>query len=732
VRVLSSILAVLACGVTTADAAPVRRDHLSVELVAARDAVAPGTRALVGLKLTHDPEWHTYWVNPGDSGLATKLHWTLPDGVAAGEILWPAPHRLPLGPLTNFGYAGEIVLPFELAVDASVAPGSALPLRVRASWLVCKEECIPGDATLELELPVREAPGEAIAAHAALFDAAIAAQPRVDPSWVATYALEVDDVVVTLAGPVALDAASLELFPVAQQVLANGRGDVVVTGAGRATIRTPRSDAFVAMPAVLELVVVQGDGGAREAVFVEARASGDVGAIGASAPPTVTPAASGPSGGVAGGITVGGAEAPIASSTAASNLAIAIAFAFLGGLLLNLMPCVFPVLALKAVSLATSAHDRARARREGLAYLAGVLATFLVLAAALIALRAGGAALGWGFQLQSPPVVATLAFVMVATGLSMSGVFAIGGTWAGAGDTLTRAGGARGAFFTGVLAVVVASPCTAPFMAPALGYAATASAPTALAVFAALALGLALPLALVSFVPALARVLPRPGAWMETLKQALAFPMYLAALWLFWVLGRQVGVDAMAQALAGAVALGFALWLAGREPASATGHVLRAVAVTASIAAAVFALATLDGSAPRNAAQASNGMHEPYSDARLAALRAEGRPVFVNMTAAWCITCLANERVALASHAVRNAFARHDVVWLEGDWTRFDASITAYLAAFGRNGVPLYVVYPRGEGEPRVLPQVLTPGLVAEALEHAARGAPANLARHPP
>ena len=693
------------CAAGAVCAAPVARDHIEVELVAERDAIVPGERLLVGLRLAHEPHWHTYWVNPGDSGLATRLKWTLPAGVTAGEIQWPAPKRLPIGPLTNFGYDGEIVLPVALAVAPDVPVGTTLPLSVKASWLICKEECIPGDAILTLDLPVQAESGAPIVAHAALFEAARMASPRTEAGWNATLRRDGDTMVVRLdAQGDALDPASLEIFPVAQQVLATSRGTVEVAD-GRATIATPISDSFATMPPALDLVVAQGESPTRDAVLVRANVVDAAASTTASGESPPTKLANG-------GIIPPAGDTP-------TSLFIALSLAFVGGVLLNLMPCVFPVLALKALGFAGSAHDRAAARREGVAYLAGVVASFVILALVLLALRAGGAALGWGFQLQSPWVVATLALVMVATGLSLSGVWAPGGAWTGAGQSLAAGGGARGAFFTGVLAVVVASPCTAPFMGPALGYAITQPAALALLVFATLGLGLAAPLVLLSFAPALARRLPRPGAWMETLKQVLAFPMYLAALWLFWVLGQQAGVDAMTLALFAALALGFVAWRLGRPALSRPARAMRALTVAAGLAACIAAVASIVPQPPGVASASGTGAHEPWTGARLAALRAEGHPVFVNMTAAWCITCLANERVALATDAVRDAFAQHEIVYLKGDWTQRDDAITAYLAQFGRNGVPLYVLYPRGGAEPRVLPQVLTPGLVIEALAEA-------------
>jgi thiol:disulfide interchange protein DsbD len=335
----------------------------------------------------------------------------------------------------------------------------------------------------------------------------------------------------------------------------------------------------------------------------------------------------------------------------------------------------------------------------------------------LLALRAAGEQLGWGFQLQVPWVVAALALLMLAMGLSLSGVFGIGGAWMGAGQSLATRPGARGSFFTGVLAVVVASPCTAPFMGPALGFAVTQDAPTAIGVFLALGAGLALPIVLLSLLPALARRLPRPGAWMETFKQAMAFPMYATAVWLLWVLGRQAGVDALALVLLGAVSLAFALWLLGR-----TGRGVRGLGIALGLAgalASVMALPRLGDAAPATAVDAAAAW-EPWSPERLAALRADGKPVLVNMTAAWCITCLANERVALSSADFRRALAERGITYLKGDWTNRDPRITDYLAAFGRNGVPIYVVYPAGGGEPEVLPQLLTPALVDAALTRAA------------
>ena len=402
-----------------------------------------------------------------------------------------------------------------------------------------------------------------------------------------------------------------------------------------------------------------------------------------------------------------------------SSLLVALALALTGGLILNLMPCVLPILSLKALSLAESGREGGDARRRALWYTAGVLVSFVAVGALAIALRAAGQALGWGFQLQQPWVVGLLAYVMFAVGLSLSGVFAIGHRLAGTGHGLASRRGPVGDFFTGVLAVVVASPCTAPFMGVALAYAFTAPTPLALLVFAVLGLGLALPFLLIGFVPALASRLPRPGAWMDTLKQVLAFPMYLTAVWLLWVLGKQRGIDAVGLALVGLVLLALGLWWFQRARFGVVPW-QRVLALALAVSALV-PLAMLHRLPAEIAAAPTTEGHAAYSAERLAALRAEGRIVFVDMTADWCVTCKANEKAVLNTPAFRELLATHDAVMLTGDWTNVDPAITAFLEAHGAVGVPLYVLYPRGGGAGEVLPTVLTQDGMRRAFERAAR-----------
>ncbi len=426
-------------------------------------------------------------------------------------------------------------------------------------------------------------------------------------------------------------------------------------------------------------------------------------------------------------VAVGGGETRASAGVGAETAAVpemglfgALLAALLGGLVLNLMPCVLPILSLKAMSLAQSGHSAGYARRNALWYTAGVLVSFAVLGLAILGLRAGGDALGWGFQLQQPAFVALLVYVMLALGLSMSGLFTVGSSLGGLGQNLTVDEGGKGAFFTGVLACIVASPCTAPFMGGALAYAIAQPAAIALAVFLTLGLGLALPFLLIGFVPALARRLPRPGAWMETLKQALAFPMYLTGVWLLWVLGNQVGIDGAGAVLAGCVALAMALWWWERQRDASFGkRMLFAGVLFALAASALYFVSGLN--APAASARAGASTPENYDPQRLAALQAEGRPVFVNMTADWCATCKVNERFVLSTDAFQALLKSTSTAYLKGDWTNEDPVVSDFLTRFKAVGVPLYVVFPANGGTPQVLPSLLTAGLVEEAINKAAR-----------
>ena len=657
-------------------AAPVQTPHVEAELIAEHTALTPGENWLA-LRLLPEKGWHTYWVNPGDSGLATTLKWTLPAGLSAGEIVWPHPHAEKLGELTNYGYSDETLH----LVPITVAPSAqgVQKLSVEAKWLVCADVCIPGSATLTLDLPVA-ASREANAAWAPTFARTRSQVPVRDAGIAASFSVDKVDVSLAITG--LGDAKEIELFPLANDLVAHNAPQRVAREGGTLRLSQTLSPYFVSAPAMLDAVLVA-DG---KAYALSAR-PGSVAPVSASAPAPIM------------------VETPPAADD--PGLLLVLGFALLGGLILNLMPCVFPVLSLKALSVMNAGTQAAaRQRAHGLAYTGGVVLSCVAVAADLLLLRAGGEAIGWGFQLQSPVFVALLAYVMFALGLSMSGVAEFGAGVMGAGQSLAQKEGLAGSFFTGVLATVVAAPCTAPFMGTALGYAVTQPAPLALLIFATLGLGLALPFLLLGFFPALARALPRPGAWMNTFKQAMAFPLYLTVVWLLWVLAHQSSADASALAGIGLVLLGITLWLWNREGSGA--RLVR----WASLALALGLLAhpILRSEVPRAAAE-----YEAWSAEKVAALRAEGKTVFVNFTADWCVTCKVNERVALSSERVQQIFQEKNIVWLTADWTREDAAITAELARFGRNGVPLYLVYPKG-GEAQVLPQLLTPDIVIDSL----------------
>ena len=674
-RILAALFLLLPLAAWAGESAPVRSPRATVTLVADQAAVAPGGTVMLGLRLRLAPGWHTYWKNAGDAGAPPEIALTLPEGATAGQIAWPAPERIEYGPLVNYGYHGEVVLPLPVSLPAGLAPGGTLLVEANATWLVCEQVCIPEEGVFRLDIPVEAAP-RADPATAPLFAAAEAARPRPSP-WQARAAFGPEGGALTLEGPglsrrtvreaVFVPAATGVLDHAAPQrlTLSDGRLDLTLTAAPG----TP--------PAALEGVVLVTDGGGQRVAYEVAAP------VGPGAPPAALP------------------------------FWQAALFAFLGGLILNLMPCVFPVLAMKAMALARlSGEARGKVRSHALSYTAGVLVSFAALGGLMLALRAGGAAAGWGFQFTAPGFVAGMAWLMLAVGLNLSGVFGFGGA-VGAGSGLAARGGHLGSFATGGLAVLVATPCTAPFMAAALGAALAMEPPAAMAVVLALGLGLAAPYGLLAVAPGLAGLMPRPGAWMERLRQLLAFPMYAAAVWLVWVLAQQAGPDAVLAVLAGGVMVAFGAWALGQAQRAGGSRIALAAAVLGL--AGALALLPRIAAAPAAAAAPGPGA-EAWSEARVAALRAEGRVVFVNATAAWCITCQVNERVALRGDAVRAAFAARNVAYLKADWTAGDPAIGALLRAHGRDGVPLYLVYPADGGAPEVLPQILTEGIVLRAI----------------
>ncbi len=710
------LLLALACVGVAASAAPVKTPRVEAELVAERTALVPGATTTVALRLAMAPGWHTYWQNPGDSGLPTTLTWKLPEGMTAGPIQWPAPRALPAGPLVNFGYEDQVLLLTDIEVPVSARVGEALTLKAKAEWLVCRETCIPEEADLELALPVSDRAdtypqwGKAIAATRG-------ALPRKLPGWVADARGEGQKVTVTLAGPAGAAApGTVHFFPFQE-----GR----IEPAGKQTFaRDPNGTFVLTLPVASQLVpgftdvagVVTADagfesgGGKVQSMVLSTPLVGTV-VAGPKPISTATPALD------------TSAAAPAPSSAASLSLAAAILFAFLGGLILNLMPCVFPVLSLKALSLAKPGHGpRPHLRREGLAFGAGVVGTFLLLAFLLLAFRAAGEQFGWGFQLQSPAMVTALAILFFVLALNLSGVFEFATLVPGSAGGWTAKNQYANAALSGVLAVVIASPCTAPFMGAALGFALAQPVALTLLVFAALGIGMALPFVLLAWFPGWRKALPKPGMWMERLKQFLAFPLYATVAWLVWVLGAQVDNDAVVRLLVTLVVLAFALW-AWRAFRGGAARGFSFAAAIGLLAAAYVAWPLFSGEAaadmmsPARAAKAGAVADpwQPFTPTRVAELTAARKPVFVDFTAAWCVTCQVNKRLVLNNAEVRKAFAERGVELVRADWTRRDPAITQALAALGRQGVPVYVLYRPGK-EPMLLPEVLAPGTVLDAL----------------
>ncbi len=680
----SRVLLVLAalCA-APASAAPVSTPHVEAELVAESTGWLGGATNWVALRLKAEPGWHTYWRNPGDSGLPTTLAWTLPADWSAGEIAWPYPSVHRLGELVNYGYDGQTLHLVPLALPAGIE--GDFTVKALAKWLVCADICIPGQAELSLALPAAEI-ATADPVWSPRFADARARLPQGEP-LAGTFQVADGEVRLQVSAAALAGAGKVEFFAHANNLVNHGAPQRVAIDGGVARVAQQQSAYFnVAPPSVDGVLVVHG---AETAAYTVVAAPGEVATVAAPVAP---------------------APADAAGEADGSSLWVTLGYALLGGLILNLMPCVFPVLALKAVSvLENRRDDPAAERRHALAYTGGVVLSCVAAAGAILLLREGGQQLGWGFQLQSPVFVALLAYVMLALGLSMSGLVQFGTRLMGMGQQLTEQGGYTGTFFTGVLAVVVASPCTAPYMGAALGFALTQPALIAVLVFATLGLGLALPFLLLGFFPRLGAWLPKPGAWMETFKQAMAFPLYLTVAGLLWVLGRQAGTDAVALVLCGLVLLAFALWLW-----SAPGRLRLVLAAAASLGAlALLAHPSIEVPAARAPAVFEG---EAWSAERVAELRAQGRIVFVNFTADWCITCKVNEKVVFGNNEVRRVLAERNIAWLTADWTTPDPAITAELARHGRSGVPLYLLYPP-QGEPEILPQVLTPAIFIEAVD---------------
>jgi thiol:disulfide interchange protein len=663
--------------------------HLHVQLVMPNPALVAGSPTDVGIYFKLEPGWHVYWKNAGDSGMPPKVRWSLPDGVTASDFQFPAPKRLPLGPLMDFGYEDEVLFPLTVSVDRSVKAGP-VALKAKVDWLVCREQCIPGKAVLETTATVSDhllkdapAPG----ADAAIYKRLLGRLPEPLPSG-DTVVFAPASTGFRLAVTTGRRETAAQFFPAEQNILNNPAPQTVTPTETGLILELQKDPNLTANPAQLAGVLELSGGRNYEIAALP-------GTVAAPKPPTT-----------------------------ALDAVKAAGLAFLGGIILNLMPCVFPVLFIKGLSLVqSSGEEKHKQRGHGLVYTLGIVVSFWVLVGALLILRAAGSTLGWGFQFQSPVFLALMASLLFFLGLSLAGQFEIGLTLTSAGGSLAQKQGFAGSFFTGVLAVIVATPCTAPFMGAAVGFALAQPAFVTFAIFTALALGLALPYLLLTLQPAWTRLLPRPGVWMEVLKQATAVPIFGTVIWLVWVLAGSRGAEAVAALLFAFLLLAIAGWIMGRWPAKRVPFFAAGLVILGAIAICVFGVTTvashsLAASAAEPAAAGAT-QWEPWSQAAVDKYRAAGRPVFVDFTASWCLSCQVNERVALRTPQVDAAFKKANVALLKADWTNRDDAIANALTSLGRSGVPAYAFYTSNTSEsvPNLLPEALTPGIVVDAID---------------
>jgi thiol:disulfide interchange protein len=671
----------------------VTTEHTAVTLRSDVTAVQPGVPFWIGLQFDLQPDWHVYWRNPGDSGLPVTLEWKLPKGFEAGDIRWPAPARIPVDTLINYGYHGSEMLLVKVTPPVELQPAASYILRLDANWLVCKDVCIPESGQLMLVLQTNLGEEMAVSPYAADIEQALSNLPEESKTQALFREVE-KNLEITLTLPEKWKDKIISkayFFPEEAGVIRHDAEQVFTASEGTLTLSIPRDTQ--ALPEQVKGVwdiEVKGEG---ELVY-------DVTHQPAPKPVTTAEAA-GPK-----------------EAVDTLSLLQALVFAFLGGVLLNAMPCVFPVLSLKAISISRKAQHAPRVvRKYGLMYALGVIMSFVALGLLMIGLQRGGEEIGWGFQLQSPVFVAALVYLFVLLSLALTGLFHLPVMFGSIGIDADGHDTSKGSFLTGILAVLVATPCSVPFMAPAVGYAFAQPPVVTLLIMAALGVGLAFPYLLLSFFPATRKWLPKPGPWMQRFKEFMTFPLLATAIWLLWVLAQQASADAVGMVLSVCLLLVFLIWL-GRGRRKFYRHILS----LAGGVLVVISLMSLQRMSPEPSPGSISQMEEAdvpvehYSAARLAELRKEGKAVFVNATAAWCITCKLNERVALRSEAVMQAMREQDVVYMKADWTNRDDAITELLESFNRRGVPLYVYYPP-RSEPVVLPQLLTPGLVVETLK---------------
>jgi thiol:disulfide interchange protein/DsbC/DsbD-like thiol-disulfide interchange protein len=689
--------------------------HVQVQLMVLPQGLNRGEAADAGLYFKIEPGWHVYWKNAGDAGLPPHVEWALPEGIAAGALQFPAPKRLPLGPLMDFGYENEVLFPLKLAVAEAAKPGPAV-IHANVNWLVCQSSCVPGKADLEISRDIDDHPVKSLplASDAAIFRRFIGELPKPLPTnYKAAFRPSSEGF--RLAVQTGERETEAAFFPADQGILGNAASQKL-TPTPTGLILNLKKDANLRdNPAELNGVIEL----SRDRVFEVAALQGDAAIAIANFPaaPAVsavhTPAATH----IVAADSSKSSPIPTPATLDWSQLIRTIGLAFLGGMILNLMPCVFPVLFLKGLALVNSGNEeQRRLRLHGFVYTAGILVSFWALVAVLLALREGGAKLGWGFQFQSPVFLALMAGLLFFLGLSLAGQFEIGLTLTSTGSSFAARQGFAGSFFTGVLAVVVATPCTAPLMGAAIGYALVQPAAVTFVVFTALALGLAAPYMAITLRPAWTRFLPRPGAWMDVLKQVISLPIFATVIWLAWVLAQAYGANVLAVLLASFLLLAVAGWFLGRWPAKRWSASVVALILLGVIGLSVVAPGKLIVASATPASSAPRDGWQPWSTETVSRYLAQGRPVFVDFTASWCLSCQVNERVALNQPEVQKAFGEANVALLRADWTQRREEITEALSALGRSGVPAYALYTPGNNRPQLLPEVLTPGIVTDAL----------------
>jgi len=683
IRFILLMLAVLAAGIAArADTSSADAAHLHVQLVAPEDVIYPGGNNLIGLYFKLEPGWHVYWKNAGDAGEPPRIKWTLPDGVTAGPLQFPAPKRLPLGPLMDFGYENEVLYPIKLDVAPTAKSGKAV-LDANVDWLVCQDRCIPGKAELKLTLQLSTSKPPVVSGSgqdAALMSRLASTLPQPLPTNIKVAFQPTQDGF-RLGVETGKREPTAQFFPTEQDTIANAAPQKATPTAKGVVVDLKKDANLSAAPKQLNGVLELSGGRAY-----------DVAAV-------------------AGTVAV-----PVEHDW--SLLAKTSALAFLGGLLLNLMPCVFPVLFLKGLALCHSgSEERHRLRVHGFVYAAGILVSFWILVGALLGLRAAGASLGWGFQFQSPVFLALMAGLLFFLGLSLAGQFEIGLSLTSTGGSLAAKQGYAGSFFTGVLAVIVATPCTAPFMGAAIGYALAQPAVVTFCVFTAIALGLAVPYVALTLQPAWTRLLPKPGAWMDILRQAVSVPIFGTVIWLAWVLAQAYGAAVLAALLACLLLLAIAGWFLGRWPARPWATVVAAAILLCVIGISAYAPGKLATATEAQTGSQAQQQWEPWSQDAVRKYQSQGRPVLVDFTASWCLSCQVNERIALGQPSVKQALQSANVALLKADWTRHDEAITQALAALDRSGVPAYALYAPGQSNPQMLPEVLTPGILINAVE---------------